>query len=50
MNLQPHITRTLFQAALIVAGISLCNLANAQAYVAFEGARSCRTTTCTRYI
>ena len=37
MNLQPHITRTLFQAALIVAGISLCNLANAQAYVAFEG-------------
>ena len=37
MNLQPHITRTLFQAALIVAGISLCDLANAQAYVAFEG-------------
>ena len=37
MNLQPHITRTLFQAALIVAGISLCTLASAQAYVAFEG-------------
>lgn len=37
MNLQPHIKRTLLQAVMIAAGLTITVAANAQAFVAFEG-------------